>query len=138
MPIQAFLPKLQDHLLGRLLGRDFDGDTYGSFTLDERQTLHILSGKMYSVQTVRGHSSALPFPFHQLPLVSRDFRSSSISVTSSVVFLIEPTAEELPSSFRPAVHLPPSAPFIFIYYFSLWRDGITPSVIIFPIVPLSF
>jgi hypothetical protein len=51
--IQAFLPKLQDHLLGRLLGRDFDGDTYGSFTPNDRQTLKILSGKMYSVQTCR-------------------------------------------------------------------------------------
>ena len=97
-----------------------------------------------TVPIVRGHSSALLFPFRQLPLVSRDFRSSSVSVTSSVVFLIEPTAEELPSSFRPAVRLLPSAPFIFIFifififYFSLWRDGITPSVIIFPIVPLSF
>jgi len=59
-----------------------------------------------------------------------------------MVFLIEPTAEELPSSFRPVVRLLPSAPFIFIFififYFSLWRDGITPSVIIFPIAPLSF
>ena len=53
VPIKAFLPKLQDHLLGRLLGRDFDGDTYGPFTPNDRQTLKILSGKMYSVQTCR-------------------------------------------------------------------------------------
>ncbi len=53
MSIQAFLLKLQDHLLGRLLGRDFDGDTYGSFTPNDRQTLKILSRKIYSVQTCR-------------------------------------------------------------------------------------
>ena len=73
---------------------------------------------------VRGHSSPLPFPFRQLLRPPLHFRSSSVSVTSSVVFLIEPTAEELSSSFRPAVRLLPSAPFIFIFIF---RDGVTPS-----------
>jgi len=64
---------------------------------------------------VRGHSSLTSVPFRQLPL---HFCSSSVSVTSSVVFLIEPTAEELLLSFRPAVRLPPSALFI-LFHFSL-------------------
>ena len=47
------MPKLQEHLLGRLLGRDFDGDTYGTFTPSERQTIRILGDKIYSTQTCR-------------------------------------------------------------------------------------
>jgi hypothetical protein len=45
------LPKLQDHLLGRLLGRDFDGDTHDSFTPADRQSVRILAGRIYSVNT---------------------------------------------------------------------------------------
>ena len=45
------MPKLQDHLLGRLLGRDFDGDTHDSFTPADRQSVRILSGRVYSVST---------------------------------------------------------------------------------------
>ena len=49
--LQGFLPKLQDHLLGRLLGRDFDGDTHDSFTPADRQSVRILAGRIYSVNT---------------------------------------------------------------------------------------
>jgi hypothetical protein len=47
------LPKLQEHLLGRLLGHDFDGDTHETFTSSERQSVRILGDKIYSVQTCR-------------------------------------------------------------------------------------
>jgi len=57
----------------------------------------------------------LQLNFRPLPLHSR---SSSVSVTSSVVFLIEPTVEELLLSLRPAVRLPPSTLFI-LFHFSL-------------------
>jgi hypothetical protein len=30
--LKIFLPKLQDHLLGRLTGREFDGDMHEEFT----------------------------------------------------------------------------------------------------------
>jgi hypothetical protein len=47
------LPKLQEHLLGRLLGYDFNGDNHGTFTPSECQYIRILGDKMYSVQTCR-------------------------------------------------------------------------------------
>ena len=82
---------------------------------------------------VRGHSSPFcfpfrqlplaPFPFRQLPLAPFHFRSLLATVTPSVVFLTEPTAEELPSSFRPAVRRPPSTHSIFISFFIMaWWD----------------
>jgi len=48
--------------------------------------------RMSGKADVRGHSSLLPLPFRQLPL---HFRLIPVSVSPSVVFLIEPTAEEL-------------------------------------------
>lgn len=50
-----FLPKLQDHLLGRLLGRTFraDGDAHEDFTAEDRQSLRIVGNKLYSVKTCR-------------------------------------------------------------------------------------
>ena len=47
------MPKLQEHLLGRLLGRDFYGDAYGTFTPSECQSIRILGDKIYSMQTCR-------------------------------------------------------------------------------------
>jgi hypothetical protein len=44
---------LQDHLLGRLLGQEFDGDTHETFTPADRQSVRILGGKVYSVNTCR-------------------------------------------------------------------------------------
>ena len=40
---KAFIPKLKDHLLGCLLGREYKGDMYGNseFTDDERNTVQI-------------------------------------------------------------------------------------------------
>ena len=87
--------------------------TYGDSTSHD-QCVHLWTHTIRVQQWCKG---TLQCPSVSLPPVSRDFRSSSVSVTSSVVFLIEPTAEELPSSFRPAVRLPPSAPFILFFIF---------------------
>lgn len=47
------MPKLQDHLLGRLLGRSFDGDTDEMFTHEDRYTVRIVNNTMFRVNTVR-------------------------------------------------------------------------------------
>jgi hypothetical protein len=40
---KAFIPKLKDHILGCLLGREYEGDMYGDleFMDDERNTVQI-------------------------------------------------------------------------------------------------
>ena len=76
--------------------------------------------------------------FRPLPIASAATRCLPISVTSSVVFLTEPTTEELPTNFRPAVRLPLILFLFILFLFSLWRDLITPPVIIFLIAPLLF
>ncbi|KAJ3710934.1 hypothetical protein C8R42DRAFT_648374, partial [Lentinula raphanica] len=48
-----FWPKLQDHLLGRLMERDFDGDTHESFTDEDRQHIHVKDRKVVELQTLR-------------------------------------------------------------------------------------
>ncbi|KAJ3752587.1 hypothetical protein EV360DRAFT_54941, partial [Lentinula raphanica] len=48
-----FWPKLQDHLLGRLMERDFDGDTHDTFTDEDRQHIHIRDRKVVELQTLR-------------------------------------------------------------------------------------
>ena len=50
---KKFLPKLQDHLLGRLTGREFDADMHEDFTDWDRNTIRFLGGKIYSVRTCR-------------------------------------------------------------------------------------
>lgn len=49
---QRFIPKLKDHLLSRLLNRDFDGDET-EFSDAQRNTVKIVQHKIYSVQTMR-------------------------------------------------------------------------------------
>lgn len=51
-PSQNFIPKLKDHLLGRLLGRDFDGDE-PIFSNAERNSVHIINGCIYSAKVLR-------------------------------------------------------------------------------------
>ncbi|KJA17187.1 hypothetical protein HYPSUDRAFT_146877 [Hypholoma sublateritium FD-334 SS-4] len=51
--LKNFLPKLQDHLLGRLLKREFDGDMHEEFTDSDRNSIRFLGGRIYSVQTCR-------------------------------------------------------------------------------------
>lgn len=46
---QNFLPKLQDHLLGRRIGREFDGDNHDEFTHEDWNTIRIL--KLFEVGT---------------------------------------------------------------------------------------
>src|SRR5438270_12664897 len=50
---KKFLPKLQEHLLGRLLSRQFDGDMHEEFTDSDRNSIHFIGSKFYSVQTCR-------------------------------------------------------------------------------------
>jgi hypothetical protein len=49
--VQGFLPKLRDHVLGRLLERPCQGDTYGDFSDAERNMVHILGNKLFEVST---------------------------------------------------------------------------------------
>jgi hypothetical protein len=53
MSLQDFIPKLQDHLLGRLLNRDFDGDAHEEFTPADRNTVFIQNNKIYATKTCR-------------------------------------------------------------------------------------
>jgi hypothetical protein len=48
---KKFLPKLQDHLLGRLIGREFDADMHEEFTDSDRNSIRFVGSKIYSVQT---------------------------------------------------------------------------------------
>ncbi|KAF7292248.1 hypothetical protein MIND_01252200 [Mycena indigotica] len=48
-----FVPKLKDHLLGRLLQRDFDGDDHDDYTDEDRRSLIIHDNKIYSTQLLR-------------------------------------------------------------------------------------
>ncbi|KAF9532139.1 hypothetical protein CPB83DRAFT_832803 [Crepidotus variabilis] len=46
-----FMSKLRDHVLGRLLKRDFDGDTHESFSDADRNSVIFKDSRCYSVQT---------------------------------------------------------------------------------------
>ncbi|KAJ3816794.1 hypothetical protein F5880DRAFT_1618922 [Lentinula raphanica] len=50
-----FYPKLQDHLLSRVLGRKFDGDDKEDlgFTDEDRNTIRLVNGRMYASKTMR-------------------------------------------------------------------------------------
>jgi len=47
---KSFVWKLKDHLLNRLLGKDFDGDDPQEFTDDERNSVWITNNQIYSVK----------------------------------------------------------------------------------------
>ena len=49
--MKKFLPKLQDHLLGRLMDREFDGDMHEEFTDADRNSIRFIGSRIYSVQT---------------------------------------------------------------------------------------
>ncbi|CAK5284580.1 unnamed protein product [Mycena citricolor] len=51
--LKNFVPKLQDHLLGRLLEREFDGDTHESFKAIDRQSVQIIGNRLYTTKTLR-------------------------------------------------------------------------------------
>ncbi|KAJ3858876.1 hypothetical protein EV359DRAFT_68646, partial [Lentinula novae-zelandiae] len=48
-----FYPKLQDHLLGRLMERKFDGDTHESFTDTDWNHIRLKGGSFTSLKTCR-------------------------------------------------------------------------------------
>ncbi|KAF7341050.1 hypothetical protein MSAN_02091000 [Mycena sanguinolenta] len=48
-----FVPKLKDHLLGRILKREFDGDTHEEFTDDDRNSIRLSGNKIYATRTLR-------------------------------------------------------------------------------------
>lgn len=50
---QDFMRKLKDHILGRLLKREFDGDTYGELTDQDRNTVRISGERLYRCKTFR-------------------------------------------------------------------------------------
>jgi len=50
---QDFILKLKDHLLGQLLNWDYEGDTYGNFTEDERNTICISGNQVYRCRTMQ-------------------------------------------------------------------------------------
>jgi hypothetical protein len=50
--VQAFLPRLKDHLLGRILGCSFDGDET-PFSDDDRNTISFVNNKIYKHKVIR-------------------------------------------------------------------------------------
>ena len=50
---QNFIVSLKDHLLGRLLGRNFDGDTEAAFTPEDRLTVRLQNETIFRVHTAR-------------------------------------------------------------------------------------
>ena len=50
---QGFIPKLKDNILGRLLNSDYDGDSYGEFTDEERNSVRIAGERIYRCKTLR-------------------------------------------------------------------------------------
>jgi hypothetical protein len=52
MTPQNFVPRLKDHLLGRLLNQGYDGDEQ-LFSDDDRNTVHIVDNRLYSAKVLR-------------------------------------------------------------------------------------
>ena len=50
---KAFIPKLKDHILGWLLEKNYEGDMYGEFTNEERNTVRIAGERIYRCKTVK-------------------------------------------------------------------------------------
>ncbi|KAI0063164.1 hypothetical protein BV25DRAFT_453896, partial [Artomyces pyxidatus] len=50
--VKDFLPRLQDHILGRLQGREYDGDEH-EFTDADRNTVLFVNNKMYMHSVIR-------------------------------------------------------------------------------------
>jgi len=50
---QRFIPKLKDHLLGHLLDREYEGNSYGEFTDKERNTVLIAGNAIFHCKTLR-------------------------------------------------------------------------------------
>jgi hypothetical protein len=52
MVSQGFVKKLKDHLLGRLLGREYNGDE-NDFSDADRNTVHLVNNRIYSAKVLR-------------------------------------------------------------------------------------
>ncbi|KAF9461194.1 hypothetical protein BDZ94DRAFT_826153 [Collybia nuda] len=50
---KGFIRKLQDHLLGQLISRGFNGDAHKDFTDNDQNDIHIVGNTVYSVQLLR-------------------------------------------------------------------------------------
>ncbi|KAJ3804874.1 hypothetical protein F5876DRAFT_82487 [Lentinula aff. lateritia] len=50
---KGFWTKLQDHILGRLMQHEFNGDTHETFTDDDRKHIRIKDRKLVELQTLR-------------------------------------------------------------------------------------
>lgn len=50
---QNFIPKLQDHLLGRLIDRKFDGDSHNDFSATDRNSVRVVGNKIHTMKTCR-------------------------------------------------------------------------------------
>jgi hypothetical protein len=53
MYCQGFIPKLKDNILGRLLNRDYKGDSYGEFTEKDRDSVRISQENIYQCKMLR-------------------------------------------------------------------------------------
>lgn len=51
--VQQFIPKLKDHLLGRLTNRPFDSDDHDDFTSVDRNCLRIAGDRIYPVKKLQ-------------------------------------------------------------------------------------
>jgi hypothetical protein len=49
---KGFIPKLKDHLHGYLLNQGYNGDIYGKFTEEERNTIHIVGEQIYHCKII--------------------------------------------------------------------------------------
>lgn len=50
---KGFIPKLKDHILGRLIHSKYEGDTYGDFTDAERNSVRIQGDRMFRSRSMR-------------------------------------------------------------------------------------
>jgi hypothetical protein len=51
--LQDFIPKLKNHLHGRLLGHDFDGDDELELSDEDRNSVRILNNRIYAAKVLR-------------------------------------------------------------------------------------
>ncbi|KAJ7062848.1 hypothetical protein C8F01DRAFT_105567 [Mycena amicta] len=113
--MKHFIPHLQDHLLGRMLNREFDGDDHDDFTDDDRRTVEIRDDKIYANKLFRVNyttydvrrdqdvmnSSALPFvivhsPNAKKPGASPYWVAQILGIFNATVSRITTTERTIP------------------------------------------
>jgi len=60
---QDFIPKLKNHLLGQLLGHDFEGDDELEFSAEDRDSIRILNNRIYSAKVL--HVNYTTYDIHR-------------------------------------------------------------------------